>query len=123
MLKTILAIIGINFLIDHPYIALGIVCVVAYGAYWAFNRKESTEESVAPKNTSDSETTGIVDSLLTGGKKLSELPAWQRDKVVNLYDIMCVKIVSGNLPKKESDAYAVLIPSIRNKKIVWGSFR
>lgn len=118
MLKMIAAIIGINFLIEHPYIALGLVCAIGYLIYWGIqqkNNQDNAEAAPAPQNISDAETNDILESLLTGDKKMSELLAWQRDKIVDLYDIMCVKIVSGNIPKKEADAYSVLIPRIRNK--------
>ena len=37
MLKAILAIIGLNVIIEHPYIALTVACVIAYGILLPFS--------------------------------------------------------------------------------------
>ena len=47
MVKTILAIIGLNFLIDHPYIALGLVCAIGYLIYWGIQQKNSQDNAEA----------------------------------------------------------------------------
>ena len=47
MLKMIAAIIGINFLIDHPYIALGLVCAIGYLIYWGIQQKNNQDNAEA----------------------------------------------------------------------------
>lgn len=43
--KAILAIIGFNIIVEHPYIALAVACVIAYGIYYHFQHKQEEQNN------------------------------------------------------------------------------
>lgn len=119
MIKAILALVGLNFIIEHPYIAFAIACIVGYGGYCYFQQKQGTtqEATNTPVLDADSspDVTDLVDSLLTENRKFADFSPDQREAMFNFLMTMMQKIVDKTITEREYNAFQAIRPKLLAK--------
>ena len=95
MLKAILALIGLNVIIEHPYVALTVASVIAYGIYYHFQheQQEQTESLPQEENVNVSAT-----QMIQRSTQVVALKNTHQDFVKDVLET--IKRISGKIYKK-----------------------